>query len=151
MQHTPQHTLSEIIEMKGSHVHSIGPEISVLDAVRQMNQERIGCLLVKKGETVVGIFTERDVLTRVVDSGLDPAETRVSEVMTTGPVSVRPTLTVPEAMAVVTERRCRHLPVIEDGHLLGMVSIGDLTRWAVRGHEIHIQHLVDYITGKYPG
>jgi len=145
------HTLKEIIEMKGAHVHSVSPKASVLDAVRQMNEERIGCLLVKEDDAVVGIFTERDVLTRVVDSGLDPAGTRVSEVMTTDPVSVRSTLTVPEAMAVVTERRCRHLPVIEEGRLIGMVSIGDLTRWAVRGQAIHIQHLVDYITGKYPG
>lgn len=144
------HTLKEIIEHKGAHVHAVEPAATVLEAVRRMNEERIGCLLVREGEQVVGIFTERDVLTRVLDRGLDPGTTTVAQVMTTEPVSVRPGLTVHEAMAVVTEKRCRHLPVIEDQRLLGMVSIGDLTRWVVRDQAIHIQHLVDYITGRYP-
>jgi CBS domain-containing protein len=144
------HTLREIIEHKGTHVHSVAPSATVVEAVRRMNEERIGCLLVRDDEQVVGIFTERDVLTRVVDRGLDPGAVRVSEVMTTDPVSVRPSLTVHEAMAVVTEKRCRHLPVLEEERLVGMVSIGDLTRWVVRDQAIHIQHLVDYITGRYP-
>jgi len=128
----------------------VAPETTVLDAVRKMNQERIGALLVHDDQEIVGIFTERDVLTRVLDSDRDPAKTRVSEVMTTEPVSVRSTTLVEEAMAIVTDRRCRHLPVLDDDELVGLVSIGDLTRWVGRHQEIQIQDLVNFITRKYP-
>jgi CBS domain-containing protein len=116
-----------------------------------MNQARIGALLVMSGDDLVGIFIERDVLTRVVDQTRDPAATRVAEVMTSQPVVVTGTTTINEAMAVISEKRCRHLPVVEDGRLVGLVSAGDLTHWVTRGHEYHIQDLVNYITGKYPG
>jgi CBS domain-containing protein len=144
-------TLNAVLSSKGDTVHSVAPTASVLDAVRKMNGERIGSLLVRAGDDVVGIFTERDVLTRVVDQGRDPAVTTVAEVMTRDLVAVNASITVEEAMAVVTEKRCRHLPVMDGAQLLGLVSIGDLTRWVSRHQEIHIQDLVNYITGKYPG
>ncbi len=143
-------TLRTVLKSKGPAVHKVTPTATVLDAVRKMNHERIGCLLVQTKEEVVGIFTERDVLIRVVDEGRDPAETRVEDVMTHKPVAVRPSTTVEEAMAIITERRCRHLPVIEDEQLLGLISIGDLTRWMTRNQAFHIQDLVNYITGRYP-
>ena len=145
-----QNTLADVIAVKGSTVHSVAPEATVLDAVRAMNAEKIGALLVRDGEEVVGIFTERDVLCRVLDSERDPATTRVAEVMSTELVAVRPSTRVEEAMAVITEKRCRHLPVFDDGELVGLVSIGDLTRWVSRHQEGHIQDLVNYITRKYP-
>ena len=145
-----QNTLADVIAVKGSTVHSVAPEATVLDAVRAMNAEKIGALLVRDGEEVVGIFTERDVLCRVLDSERDPATTRVAEVMSTELVAVRPSTRVEEAMAVITEKRCRHLPVLDDGELVGLVSIGDLTRWVSRHQEGHIQDLVNYITRKYP-
>ena len=142
--------LSILLQDKGSEVQTVKPDDSVLDAVRRMNEVGIGSLLVMNGDELVGIFTERDVLRRVVDSGLDPAATRVAKVMTRDLVTVGPAMTVGEAMAVVTQRRCRHLPVCEEGRLLGVVSSGDLTRWATRHQATHIQDLVNYITGKYP-
>ncbi len=125
-------TLGQIIPEKGQSVETTAPEVSVADAVHRMHQLNIGALLVKEGGQLVGIFTERDVLFRVVDEGLDPKATRVSEVMTPDPLALKPTTTVEEAMRVVTEKRFRHLPVVEGGHLQGLVSNGDLTRSAVR-------------------
>ena len=145
-----QDTLASVLGHKGSTVHSVAPNATVLDAVRKMNEERIGALLVCEASEMLGIFTERDVLCRVVDSPRDPATTRVYEVMTTEVVAVDPSTSVEEAMAVISEKRCRHLPVLEKGTLRGLVSIGDLTRWASRNQESHIQHLVNFITGQYP-
>lgn len=142
--------LAVLVERKGPAVHAVPPSATVLDAVRGMNREKIGALLVRDGERVVGIFTERDVLTRVIDRGLDPAATRVAEVMTSSLVTVGPRTTVGEAMAVVTEKRCRHLPVMDGDRLLGLVSIGDLTRWVTHHQAWHIEDLVRYITGAYP-
>jgi CBS domain-containing protein len=143
-------TLRTLLKSKGRAVHTVSPESTVLDAVRKMNHERIGALLVMSHDELVGIFTERDVLTRVVDQVRDPSATRVAEVMTSQPVVVTAAATINEAMAIVSEKRCRHLPVVDEGKLVGLVSAGDLTHWVTRGHEYHIQDLVNYITGKYP-
>jgi CBS domain-containing protein len=124
---------------------------TVIDAVRKMNSERIGAVLVTDADQLVGIFTERDVLLRVVDADQDPRSTPVADVMTRQPVVVKPSTTVEEAMAVVSEKRCRHLPVVENDQLVGLVSAGDLTHWVTRNQEYHIQDLVNYITSKYPG
>jgi CBS domain-containing protein len=146
-----QDTLKAVLANKGSTVHSVPPETLVLDAVRTMNQARVGAVLVCVVNELVGIFTERDVLNRVVDPGRDPASTKVVEVMTSEVVTVRSSTGIQDAMAVISERRFRHLPVIDDGKLLGVVSSGDLTRWVSRHQEGLIQDLVNYITGKYPG
>jgi CBS domain-containing protein len=116
-----------------------------------MNEERIGALLVCENGEMVGIFTERDVLIRIVDEGRDPGMTKVVDVMTSKVVAVRPETGVEDAMAIISERRFRHLPVLDDGALVGLVSAGDLTRWVSRHQEGHIQHLENFITGKYPG
>lgn len=142
--------LRVLLADKGSKVHVVEPTATVLDAVRRMNDQSIGALLVTRGDKPVGIFSERDVLRRVVARSLDPATTPVGEVMTREVIVVAPTVTVGEAMAIVTAKRVRHLPVLDHGKLLGMVSSGDLTRWASRGRENEIQQLVEYITGKYP-
>jgi len=144
-------TLHTLLERKGHKLHTVSPEATVLDAVRQMNQERIGALLVLDGTDLVGIFTERDVLTRIVVQSRDPSATSVAEVMTSQPVVVSSQATVTEAMAIVTEKRCRHLPVVEEGRLIGLVSSGDLNYWVTRNQEFHIQDLTNYITRKYPG
>ncbi len=144
-------TLKAILDSKGHEVHHVSPSASVKEAVEKMNEQHIGSLLVIEGEKVVGIFTERDVLTRVFGSNQDPAATPVSEVMTHNPISVEPTVTVEEAMGIVTEKRCRHLPVEDQGHIIGIVSIGDLTRRVTHLQKEHIEHLTKYITGQYPG
>jgi CBS domain-containing protein len=144
-------TLHTLLELKGHTVHAVSPQATVLEAVRKMNQERIGALLVLDGSDLVGIFTERDVLSRIVDQSRDPAATSVAEVMTSQPVVVNSKATVNEAMAIVTEKRCRHLPVVEEGRLIGLVSSGELNYWVTRNQEFHIQDLTNYITRKYPG
>jgi CBS domain-containing protein len=143
--------LREVLSDKGSTVHRTSPDKTVREAVKTMNEHGIGSLLVMEGEHIVGIFTERDVLRRVVDVGLDPDATPVREVMTRDCIVVGPDATVGETMSVITQQRVRHLPVVERGKLLGMVSIGDLTRWVVRHQRHEISELVDYITGRYPG
>ena len=116
----------------------------------ERDARRIGALLVCDDDRVVGIFTERDVLNRVVDPGKDPGTVRVADVMTGDVVTIGPEVSVEEAMAVVTEKRCRHLPVMTGEQLLGLISIGDLTRWVATRQAHHIQDLVNYITGRYP-
>ena len=110
-----QDTLETVLAHKGASVHYVIPETPVLDAVRKMNQERIGALLVCEQGEMVGIFTERDVLIRIVDEGRDPKATRVVDVMTQNVVAVRPDTGVEEAMAIISDRRFRHLPVSRRG------------------------------------
>jgi len=145
-----QDTLDNVLAAKGGAIHYVPPETTVLHAVEKMNRERIGAVLVCISGEMVGIFTERDVLCRVVGEGRDPASTQVIDVMTTEVVAVRSTTSVEEAMAVISERRFRHLPVVDDGKLVGVVSSGDLTRRVSRDQEGHIQDLMNFITGKYP-
>jgi CBS domain-containing protein len=145
--------LSDILAVKGAEVRGVTSEATVLDAVHVMNEHRIGAVLVLAdgdSRTPVGIFSERDVLQRVIQKGLDPADTPVSRVMTEDVLTVPPTVTVDQAMAVVTETRCRHLPVMDGDRLLGLVSSGDLTREVTRGQKFEIRQLINYITSKYP-
>jgi len=137
--------IAKVLELKGRNVETVSPGTMVLTAVHQMNRHKIGALLVVDRGRPVGIFTERDVLVRVVADGLDPRTTPVNEVMTRSPVIVRSDVTVAEAMVVITERRCRHLPVIDDAGLCGLISIGDLTSWMVRDQQRTIEDLHDYM------
>ncbi|HET7738315.1 MAG TPA: CBS domain-containing protein [Tepidiformaceae bacterium] len=142
--------LSLVLAEKGSGVYTIPSNATVLEAVREMNAKGVGALLVIEQGSVAGIFTERDVLRRIVDQGRDAATTQVSSVMTPEVMSVSPTTTVGEAMSLMTRERVRHLPVLAGDELRGMVSIGDLTRWLVRDQQDEIDHLVSYITGRVP-
>ncbi|HHI68576.1 MAG TPA: CBS domain-containing protein [Planctomycetes bacterium] len=144
--------LNVLLEEKGGRVHQVAPEETVLEAVHLMNERKVGALLVTREGRLEGIFTERDVLCRVVAEGKDPGKTRVKDVMTRQVVVVPPQCTVEEAMEVVTGKRCRHLPVMEGEELLGLISIGDLTRWATRSQKNELESLVRYIRGEdYPG
>lgn len=139
--------VKDIVEDKGDSVYTTSDTATVRAAVSEMNGKGVGALLVVSGGRPVGIFTERDVLRRVVDSAQDPETTLVRDVMTTELVTIEPTARVEEAMEVMTEKRCRHLPVIEGGNVIGMVSIGDLMRRVSIRQESEIQHLVEYIRG----
>jgi CBS domain-containing protein len=108
-------------------IHSVHPDLSVTECVRRMNELRIGAMLVMEDDNLAGIFTESDAITRVLGAGLDPVNTKVSGVMTKNPVCASTSTTLEEAMSIVTNRHVRHLPVVEDGKVLGMVSSGDLT------------------------
>ena len=124
-------------------IHSVGPGILVTECVRRMTAEKIGALIVMDGDRLIGIFTERDALTKVLAAGLDPRSTKVSEVMTKDPYCVPPAMTVGAAMEVVTKQRFRHLPIVENGKLLAVVSSGDLTHWLVKDQMGKVQELVD--------
>jgi CBS domain-containing protein len=137
--------IAKVLEDKGSSVETVSPQTMAVVAVQRMNERKIGALLVTERDRPVGIFTERDVLVRVVAAGLDPKTTPVGEVMTRNPVAVRPEMSVGEAMLVITERRCRHLPVMDERGLLGLISIGDLTSWVVRNQQRTIDDLYDYM------
>jgi CBS domain-containing protein len=139
--------LSALLKDKGSKVHHVPPTATVAEAVRLMVQKRIGSVVVMEDGSVVGIFTERDALNRVLDAGRPPSLTRIREVMTPKPVVATPEVTVEDAMVLMTERRLRRLPVCDHGSLVGIISIGDLTKWAVRENA----HLKSYIWPQYPG
>ena len=137
--------VSRILADKDGAIESVAASTLVADAVARMNARNIGSVVVLDGDRPIGIFTERDVLTRVVGRGADPTTLRVGEVMTHTIITIRPDTTVREAMMIVTDTRCRHLPVLVDGAVTGMISIGDLTRWVVRAQQRTIDDLTDYI------
>ncbi|HZZ84861.1 MAG TPA: CBS domain-containing protein [Anaeromyxobacteraceae bacterium] len=139
-----------LAEKRSGEVQTVTPQMTVSAAVELINARKIGSVLVMDGDRLVGIFTERDVLRRVVGERRDPDRTRVADVMTRELVVMKPTATVRDAMTVVAERRCRHLPIVEEGRLLGVISAGDLNHWLIKDREVHIEQLVDYINGSYP-
>ena len=140
--------VSSVLAEKGRQVYTVAKGISVAEAVREMNEKGIGALLVTEGRKPVGIFTDRDVLRRVVDADKDPAFVHVSQVMTRNLLTISPDTRIEEAMTIMTERRLRHLPVIADAEVVGMVSSGDLMRWITINQEQYIQQMTDYITGR---
>jgi CBS domain-containing protein len=142
-------TIEDILEDKGRDVHVISPQETVLGAVELMCARRVGALLVATADATLGIISERDVLTRVILEQREPGETRVEQVMTRAVACVHPTTKTREAMAVMTERRCRHLPVVEDWGVVGIVSIGDLVRWTSREQAMEIRMLTEYVHGGY--
>ena len=128
-------------------IHSVGPNTLVTECVRTMSTKKIGALIVLDSERLVGIFTERDALNKVLAAGLEPGKTKVSEVMTKDPYSIPPTTTVGEAMELVTKLRFRHLPIVKNGKVLAVVSSGDLTHWLVKDQVGEVQELVDLAVG----
>ena len=124
-------------------IHSVGPDVSVTECVRTMTSEKLGALIIMDGERLIGIFTERDAMNKVLAAGRDPLKTKVSEVMTDNPYSIPPTTTVGEAMTIVTNRRFRHLPIVENGKVLAVISSGDLTHWMMQDKTGSVQQLVD--------
>ncbi len=124
-------------------IHAVAPDTLVTECVRTMTAEKIGAVIVMDGEKLVGIFTERDALNKVLAAELDPRNTKVSEVMTRDPYCVPPTTTVGDAMHLVTQRRFRHLPIVENGKVLALVSSGDLTHWLVKDQTGGVRELVD--------
>ena len=137
--------VSRLLDEKTEALETVAPKTSVRRAIDRMNERHIGSVLVMEGERLVGIFTERDVLTRVVPRALDPERTPVAEVMTRELVTITPRRTVQEALMVVTDTRHRHLPVVDGQKVVGLISIGDLTRWIVRHQQRTIDDLIDYV------
>lgn len=136
-----------LLEDKGSSVYSITPESPVLDAIRMMAERGIGALVVLRGEALAGIVTERDYARKVILKGRSSRETPVAEIMTPAPASVSPATTVDECMRLCTELRVRHLPVLDNGKLVGIVSIGDLVKAVISDQAVEIDQLQRYIAG----
>lgn len=136
----------DILAKKGTAVYATAPSTTVLEATRLMNEHRVGALLVLDGERIAGIFTERDVLVRVVAGALDPAITAVAAVMTTRITYCTPDATLDECRSVFTNKRIRHLPVLDhEKHLVGIITSGDVLAWESEGHQQTIKYLEEYI------
>ena len=138
--------LSEILGEKGHHVLEIEAEASVFEAVKQMVEANVGSLLVTEGGKITGIVTERDYLRRVTLHGRTDKDTAVREIMSSPLIVATPETPVDECMALMTDRRIRHVPVVEGGEVVGVVSIGDLVKFKSKQQSFEIQYLTDYIT-----
>ena len=139
--------IRELLKNKSRHVWSISPNASVYEAIELMAMKEIGSLLVKDDFELVGIFSERDYARNGILKGRLSKDTRVREIMTTDLIKVSPDHTISECMEIMTEERVRHLPVVEEGRLLGVVSIGDLVKAVISEQQFRIQQLEQYITG----
>jgi CBS domain-containing protein len=138
-------TARQVLDEKGRNVCSVGPDDTVYDAIRKMAEENIGSLVVVENDKPIGIFTERQYARNVVLKGRASPTTRVREVMETKLLYARPDQSVEECMAVMTDKRIRHLPVIDQGKLIGIVSIGDLVKTIISNQKFLIDQLVHFI------
>ena len=140
-------SVDHLLSQKENAIYTVGLDATVADAVEEMNARKIGFVMVLSSSQLAGVFSERDVLVRVVAAGLDPQSTSISEVMSTKVRTISPTNTAERALEIMTNKRCRHLPVMQNKKLVGLLSIGDLTRWITRTHQLEADHLRSYVTG----
>jgi CBS domain-containing protein len=143
-------TVSQVLKVKGNEVWSVSPDTLVYKALQMMQDKGVGALIViDENSKVAGIVSERDYARKVILEGRSSKETFTKEIMSTELYVVTPANTVDECIALMTEKRVRHLPVLEKGKLVGLVSIGDVVKSIIKEQRIEIQHLNDYIMGKY--
>ena len=143
--------IRSVLNYKGGNVWSVRPCVFVYDAIAIMSEKQVGALPVIEGTKLVGIMSERDYARKVVLKGKSSKDTQVKEIMTTPAVFVTPEQTVEDAMRIMTQEHIRHLPVVGNGVILGVVSIGDMVKWIISAHEHTISQLHSYISGTYPG
>ena len=139
-----------ILKLKGPQVYSITPDVTVYEALEEMANKDIGALVVMQGTDLIGVLSERDYARNVALKDRSSKEILVREIMTSPRVTVSPKTTVDECMRRMTDERCRHLPVVDEGRVVGVVSIGDLVNWIITAQDFTINKLQDYICGKYP-
>ena len=139
-----------LLKRKGTFVLRVVPTASVYESIQRMVDHNLGSILVMKDKSLLGIFTERDYLRRIVLQGRTSRTTAISEVMTTDLITATPDTTVETCLSIMTEARCRHLPVIEDDELLGLVSIGDCVKHLLDAAKAEVHSLQNYVTGRYP-
>ena len=148
---TPAESIRCILQFKGRDVWSLHPDALVYEAIEMMSRKQVGALLVIKDNKTVGFVSERDYARKVILKGKSSRETKVSEIMSSPVITVDPEQTIDECMRIMTASRIRHLPVVERGQVVGIVSIGDLVRWIISSQEETIHQLHSYIAGAYPG
>jgi CBS domain-containing protein len=144
------HSIRGILAEKGTQVLTVSPETRVFDALALMAEQDVGALVVVADGKPVGMFSERDYARKVILQGKSSKQIEVREIMSTPPQCITPKHTVDECMSIMTHRRVRHLPVLEDDRMVGIVSIGDMVKWIISAQEDTIEQLENYITGKYP-
>jgi CBS domain-containing protein len=144
-------TVKDILSKKENQVYTVSPEKTVFEALKIMSNEDIGALIVTEGNSVIGIFSERDYARKVILKGKSSKDLKVSDIMTTNVLFVTPKNTVEECMALMTEKRIRHLPVLENKKLTGLVSIGDIVKQVISDHKFTIKELEKYISGDIAG
>jgi len=141
-------TVNQMLQSKGREVYTIAPQVTVLEALQMMADWDVGALVVVEGDDIAGIFSERDYARKIVLLGKSSRETPVSEIMTADVICVAPQQTADKCMAIMTDRRIRHLPVLgDDGRLAGIISIGDVVKAIIADQRVMINHLEDYIHG----
>jgi CBS domain-containing protein len=141
-------TVTQLLQGKGHEVLTISPEASVFEALQVMAERNIGAVLVLEGKTLVGILSERDYARKVILKGKASKDIPVREIMTSHVLYVRPQQTIDECMALMTDKRVRHLPVLEEDRLVGVISIGDVVKAIIAEQEFLIEQLQNYITGR---
>ncbi|KAF1695786.1 MULTISPECIES: CBS domain-containing protein [Pseudoxanthomonas] len=140
-------TVRQLLADKPAEVFAVAPGAPVLEAVRLMAQKSVGAVLVLRGEELAGILSERDYARKVVLQGRSSADTPASAIMTAQVVTVEPDTSVPVCMQLMTERRIRHLPVLEQGRVVGVISIGDLVKAVIADQQLELEQLQRYIAG----
>ena len=143
-------TVSALLHHKGSALWSVSPETTVFEAIKLMAEKNIGALLVMTGGKLAGVFTERDYTRKIALQGKSSRDTRVRDVISPETISVGLHHSVEECMRLMTEHRVRHLPVVEDEKVVGLVSIGDLVNWIISTQSAQIDQMAQYIAGGYP-
>ena len=144
-------TINEILNTKGTQVWTISPEATVFDALELMSEKNVGALLVMEGGRLAGVISERDYSRKIVLVGKNSRTTPVRDILTSVVISVTTKHTVQECMELMTTRRVRHLPVLDDKHVVGIVSIGDLVNWIISAQRTAIDQMQNYISGQYHG
>jgi len=144
-------TVRLVLKQKGQNVWHVSPDGCVYDAIEIMADKHVGALMVVSEGILVGVVSERDYARKVILQGRLSKQTQVKEIMTSPAIVVTPEQTVEESMRIMTEKHIRHLPVVEDGRILGVVSIGDLVKWMISAQQHTISQLHNYITSQYPG
>jgi len=138
--------VKHLLQGKGNAIYSIAPDAPVLEAIKHMAEHRIGALLVMRGEQLVGVMSERDYARKVILQGRSSSQTAVSDIMSGTPLTVSPDTDVFDCMRLCTDSRIRHLPVVQDGKVVGVISIGDLVKAVIDAQAEQIEHLQRYIT-----
>lgn len=146
----PFEKVEAVLSRKGMDVWSVAPDATVYEAIALMDQKRVGALVVMSGLKLEGIVSERDYARKVILKGRHSNETKVSEIMTREVITVDLEATVDQCLRLMTRQRIRHLPVLEEGELVGLISIGDLVRSVVNAQADTLDHLNNYIAGNYP-